>query len=306
MVIHKKVDYRQSPEDREFLVKQLKSLKEGAVVLHTCNRVEYYGGTGGVAEDTARHLFRLVSGLESIFIGETFIQGQVKEAYQEAASQWKLDASLHRLFQWALLTGKRVRTETNLSRGAMSHSQAVVEIIKAKVPDYTSKRFAFIGVNKINKTIMNFLKGNINSSFVLCNRTFEKALELEKHYNCNAFKLDHLKSALLQTDIVISATSAPHTIIKPEHIPSEHPLIIFDLAVPQDVDEEVQKLTGVDYYGLQKIEQQVNNNIAGREDEVIKASLIIEDEIIRFMEYQNKYYNRVVLKNEEHKQYQHS
>ncbi|HEX3006659.1 MAG TPA: hypothetical protein VHO90_03485, partial [Bacteroidales bacterium] len=142
--------------------------------------------------EVTRHLFRLVSGLESFFVGETFIQGQVKNAYQQAASKYKLDSSLHQLFQWAFLTGKRVRTKTALSRGAMSHSQAVVEIIKADVEKYQNARFAFVGINKMNKTIMNFLKGSLNSSFVLCNRNYEKALELEKSYHCQAFRLDHL------------------------------------------------------------------------------------------------------------------
>ncbi len=288
MVYHRKADYNRTGAEREFLQRQIKASGEKGVMLQTCNRAEFYGGNGMVPEVIARHLFRLICGLESVFLGETFIQGQVKEAYQQAAAKQQLDSSLHRLFQWAFLTGKRVRTETSLSRGAMSHSHAVVEIIKQQVEDYQHKRFAFIGINKMNRTIMNFLKANIHNTFVLCNRSFDKALELEQQFNCTAYRLDHLKVAMEQTDIVISATSAPHAIIKSEHIPQNRPLVLFDLAVPADADEEVQSHANIQYFNLKRIEKQVNGNREVRAGEVRKAEAIIGEEIARFMEYQNR------------------
>jgi glutamyl-tRNA reductase len=288
MITLQKVDFLDSPEERLRLTSYLKKNETPGIFLQTCNRVEFYSGKGFIPHDVTRHLFRLVSGLESFFVGETFIQGQVKNAYQQAASKYKLDSSLHQLFQWAFLTGKRVRTKTALSRGAMSHSQAVVEIIKADVEKYQNARFAFVGINKMNKTIMNFLKESLNSSFVLCNRNYEKALELEKSYHCQAFRLDHLANALKQSDIVISGTSAPHSIIRKEHISSDRTLAIFDLAVPSDVDIEVQNMAHIKYYGLSRIEQQVNGNKAVRVEEMLKAEVIIEDEINRFIRYQEK------------------
>lgn len=296
MIYHKKADYKNDSSERERLLKQVKASGEPGVLLQTCNRVEFYSGNGFVPEEATRHLFRLVSGLESVFIGESFIQGQVKQAYQQAAGKYSLDSSLHRLFQWAFLTGKRVRTETALSRGAMSHSHAVVEIIKGQVNDYEQKRFAFIGINKMNRTIMNFLKGNVHNAFVLCNRSFDKAVELEHQFNCKAFRLDHLKVALEQSDIVISGTSAPHAIIKKEHISQNKPLILFDLAVPCDADDEVQTLSTIQYFNLKRIEQQVNGNRAVRAGEIKKAELIIEQEFERFMEYQNRYFFNKQLK----------
>ncbi|NJK98234.1 MAG: hypothetical protein HC905_27955 [Bacteroidales bacterium] len=269
-------------------------------MIHTCNRTEFYHGHGKVPPETVTYLFRLVSGLESVFIGETFIQGQVKESYQVSASAWELSSSLHRLFQWAFLTGKRVRTETGLSRGAMSHSHAVVEIIKSQIPQYQNMRFAFIGINKMNRTIMNFLKGNVNKAFVLCNRNFDKATEFESLFNCKAFKLDHLKMALELSDIVISGTSAPHSIIRKEHIPENKLLSIFDLAVPCDADAEVRDLSHITYFDLKKIEAQVNGNKTIRAGEVLKAEAIINEEVRRFMEYQNRKYfvaNKSIISN---------
>ncbi len=288
MIQFKKADYKIRNNDREHLLSQMKSSGEPGVLIHTCNRVEFYSGKGLVPDQIIYHLFRLISGLDSVFIGETFIQGQVKEAYQQASSKYKLDSAIHRLFQWAFLTGKRVRTETALSRGAMSHSQAVVEIIKELVTGYQNKRFAFVGINKMNRTIMNFLKDNVQDSFLLCNRNFEKALELGNQINCKAYKLDHLKSALGQADIIISGTSAPHAIIRKEHIAANHSLLIFDLAVPNDVEPEVQTLPEITYYGLKQIENQVNGNKAIRIEEIQKAEMIIEEEVKRFLEYQDR------------------
>ena len=92
------------------------------IFLKTCNRSEIYYGEGEVPDEVARHLFRVVSGLESAIVGERAVQGQVKEAYYTAKAQRPLTAELHRLFQSALQVGKRVRNETEISHGAVSHS----------------------------------------------------------------------------------------------------------------------------------------------------------------------------------------
>lgn len=292
MIQLEKYDFRDNAEHREALIKRVKKASEPGVLIHTCNRVEFYKGQGEVPHWVANHLFRVVSGLESFFVGETFIQGQVKEQYYKSFEAQKIDASLHRLFQWALRTGKRVRTETALSRGAMSHSQAVVEIIRNTIPDYTAKRFAFIGINKLNKTIMNFLKGNTNHSFLLGNRTFGKALELENQFNCKAFMLNHLKDALQQSDVVITATSAPHSIIKPKHLPCDRLLTIFDLAVPQDVDPLIQENSLVNYFNIKKIEDQVARNKMVRTEEITKAEEIIDEELKSFLAHNQAFLSR--------------
>jgi glutamyl-tRNA reductase len=299
--MHKKTDYRDGDLARELFLKELKKEARDGIMVHTCNRVEFYSGEGLVSKETICHLFRLVSGLESVFKGETFIQGQVKEAYQVAAQKYKLSSSLHRVFQWAFLTGKRVRTETSLSRGAMSHSHAVVEIIKEQSPGYENKRFTFIGINKMNRTIMNFLKNNVHNSFLLCNRSFDKALEMENQFNCKAYRLDHLKKALEHSDILISGTSAPHAIDKKEHLPAVASLTIFDLAVPADIDPEVRTNPSIKYFSLKEIENQVNGNKAIRSGEIEKAEVIIAQEVGRFLEYQDKrhqFSGKTILKTE--------
>ena len=128
------------------------------IFLKTCNRSEIYYGEGEVPDEVARHLFRVVAGLESAIIGERAVQGQVKEAYYTAKDQRPLTAELHRLFQSALQVGKRVRNETEISHGAVSHSLAALEIIEDGNIDLKDARITIIGVNKLTADILKFLQ----------------------------------------------------------------------------------------------------------------------------------------------------
>ena len=133
MIQYKSINHQNtSLTDREDYFKQLDLDAVGpSVLLQTCNRVELYYGDGDVPDAVARHLFRVVCGLESAIIGERAIQGQVKEAYVTARDSGnKLSAGLHKLFECALQIGKKVRTETQISQGAVSHSLAAIEIIE--------------------------------------------------------------------------------------------------------------------------------------------------------------------------------
>ena len=130
MIAYKSINQQNfSLEEREAYFHALKK-QEGAVLLQTCNRVELYYGEGDVPDDVARHLFRVTAGLESALIGERAVQGQVKDSYQEAQRQYHLPAEIHKLFTCALQVGKRVRTETEISQGAVSHSLATIEIME--------------------------------------------------------------------------------------------------------------------------------------------------------------------------------
>ena len=129
-----KIGTEKSIAERELFLSAVKGRgKEAGVLLQTCNRVEWYRGNGPISDGIAKHLFRVVSGLESSIVGETAIVNQVKLAYREAAERNALDKSLHKLFQTAFFVGKLVRKETRISEGAMSHSQAVVQMLLNRV-----------------------------------------------------------------------------------------------------------------------------------------------------------------------------
>ncbi|MDR1682217.1 MAG: hypothetical protein LBS25_02355, partial [Candidatus Symbiothrix sp.] len=127
------------------------------ILLSTCNRMELYRGEGETPEHIIRHLYRVAAGLESSLIGERAIQGQLKQAYQSAMEKYRLSPQLNRLFQSAIHTGKRVRTETKIATGAVSHSQVTVEILKQEKIDLNKKIVGIIGVNKLTEDILKFL-----------------------------------------------------------------------------------------------------------------------------------------------------
>lgn len=255
------------------------------ILLSTCNRIEFYWGEGEVPYDITNHLYRVVSGLESSIIGEKAIQGQVKLAYKTACENYRLSGSLHQLFQRAICTGKRVRNETKISSGAVSHSQAVIDIIKKKGYNLKDKRITIIGINKLNEDIMKFLQRNGAYNILLSNRNIDKANDFAKQYKCSTAPLNSKRDFLKQTDILISTTSAPHTIIKANDLPKENQILAFDLAFPRDIEESVGELSNVELLNLENIEKFAISNIEMRKSEINKAEIIISEEIDKLYQW---------------------
>jgi len=269
--------------DRERFFNELR-LPENTphVLLQTCDRIELYWGDGAVSEQIAHHLFSVVSGLDSSLVGECAIQGQVKNCYQDAAAKHKLSGSLHKLFQTALSVGKRVRTESAISQGAISHSQAVIEcLIQEQIP-LKNALITMLGINKLNEDIIKFLQAKGAMSIFLGNRYFEKAEDMAAKYECKAFRFDEMKSFMEYTDVLIAATSAPHAIVRPEHISSNQKILILDLAFPRDVDEQVGEMPNVTLYNLEDIKQRVDQNLASRQQKMKLALEIIDEEVAKF------------------------
>ena len=290
MVTYKSVNFKQfTLSEREKFNQSLSaSDAEPKVLLQTCSRVEQYSGSGEVNQEVVRYLFRLVSGLESSFIGETAIQGQVKNAYIDAAGKYQLSASLHKLFQTALRVGKRVRSESALSRGAMSHSQATIELLVRENIELENSIITIIGVNKLNEDIIRFLHAKGAYSIFLSNRSYDKAEELATKYKCSSFRLDDKRDFISFSDVIISATSAPHIIIRPEHISADKKLLILDLAFPRDVDETIGVLPNVRLFNLDDINGRLSENVDARKKEVELAMQIINEEVTKFCSQINK------------------
>lgn len=289
MIQYKSINHNNTSLDqREEYFKNLSSSTEPSVLLQTCNRVELYYGDGDIPDSVARHLFRVVSGLESAIIGERAVQGQVKEAYQAAMqSGQKLPASIHKLFECALRVGKRVRNETQISHGAVSHSLAAIEIIEQHNIDLHNARITIVGVNKLTADIIKFLINKGAKLVFLANRTEEKARQMAEPFGIEIFALDKKHDFLPQTDILISATSAPNYIIDATDLAfvnQNRPMLAIDLAFPRDIDPEANNIDGLTLYNLHDVEQQVRNNIQVRTDEVQKAEIVIEESICELHE----------------------
>jgi glutamyl-tRNA reductase len=254
------------------------------VFLQTCNRKELYFGTGDVAPETARHLFRVVTGLESAITGEQAVQGQVKEAYYSAKELRPLSAEMHKMFQWALQVGKRVRHTTEISHGAVSHSLAALEILDALHTDWKHTRITLIGVNKLTTDILKFLQNKGAGLLFLANRSREKAEALAAPMGIGVYSLEEKQTFLAESDVVISATSAPHLIIYKGDVPEEKHLVAIDLAFPRDIDAALGELPGVQLFNIADVEQRVRGNLEVRQQEVKRAEEIIEEEIVHLMQ----------------------
>ena len=279
MIAYKSINQQNtSLEAREAYFQGL-HVERGAVLLQTCNRVELYYGDGDVPDDVARHLFRVTAGLESALIGERAVQGQVKESYQQAQLQYRLTAEMHKLFSCALEVGKRVRTETEISQGAVSHSLAAIEILQQEQVDLSQSRITIIGVNKLTSDILKFLKNKGARMVFLANRSQMKAHQLADPLGISVFELHDKQRFLADTDILISATSAPHAVIDATDIPAGKKLLAIDLAFPRDIDPSVGRLPNVRLYNLSDVERRVRENISVRKSEVVRAEAIIEEEI---------------------------
>jgi glutamyl-tRNA reductase len=262
------------------------------VRLSTCNRTELYWGENETPEHIVRHLYRVASGLESALTGERAIQGQLKQAYYEALAKYHLSSQLNRLFQSAIHTGKRVRTETKISEGAVSHSQVTVELLKRTYTDLNNKVVGIIGVNKLTEDILKYLASRHAVNIFLSNRNLAKAETLAKQYNGTAMSLHNKRSMLEFTDVLICATSAPHVIIKKEDIPADKEIMIFDLAFPRDVEESAGQMENVTLFNLEQVERFAKGNMSLRTKEIRKAEQIIEEEIAKFHEWQSYVYVR--------------
>ena len=249
------------------------------VFLRTCNRAEIYYGDGEVSYEAANHLFRIVSGLESAIIGERAVQGQVKNAYTMASSRSKLPAEMHKLFQAALAAGKRVRSETDISHGAVSHSLAALEIISDEGVNLAEAHIAIIGVNKLTADILKFLHNKGAKMVYLANRSQQKAHDLADPLGIEVCQLKDKKKFLADADILISATSAPHIIIYKQDLREDKPLLAIDLAFPRDIDSAIGELPNVHLYNIRDVERKVRANLDIRETEVAKAEVIIAEEL---------------------------
>lgn len=275
-------------KEREAFLKGFEADRTTAhVLLSTCNRIEIYWGEGNAPETVVRHLYKVAAGLESSLTGERAIQGQLKQAYLRACETYRLSPALHRLFQTAIHTGKRVRTETRIAEGAVSHSQVTVEILKQEIPDFKHKIIAVIGVNKLTEDIVKFLVARQATNIFLSNRNFGKAQDMASRYNGTAISLDDKRLLLQFADVLICATSAPHLIIHPEDIPGDRDLLIFDLAFPRDVSEEVAAFSRVKLFNLEDVERFAKKSISLRHNEICKAEQIINEEIAKYYQWQS-------------------
>lgn len=239
-------------------------------------------------EEAARHLFSVAAGIDSMVLGETQILGQVRDALDLAAARGAVGSMLSALFQRALAAGKRARTETAISRSAVSVSHAAVELARGVVGDLASSTVLLVGAGEMGELAARNLTDNGAGALLVVNRSWDKAEELANRYGGVAVPWDDIGAALERADIVISSTASPVPVIEPGLVRPAmvrrrgRPLMIVDIAVPRDVDPAVGSIEGVHLYDIDDLQSVVKGNLKEREREVAAVEAIVQEEVAAF------------------------
>jgi len=237
----------------------------------------------------AGHLFRVAGGLDSMVLGESEVQGQVRAAGQMAREEGALGPLLDRLFRQAIAAGARVRRETQIATGPMSVSSLAVDIARRALPDLGSRRVLLVGAGRMGASTGRALRRNGASHITVANRTLSAARELASQLGGRAVGLDALAEELPRADMIVCSTDAPFAIVRPDAVARalaarpERPLVLIDLAVPRDVEPEVASVTGAVLFDIDDIERAMKENLAGRRRELVPAEAIVADEVSRFL-----------------------
>jgi glutamyl-tRNA reductase len=313
-------------QEENNLLASLRSLSGVGEVLYlsTCNRVEiiasvgeredavknlsdFLASSGGLTEaeaasciykcydeEAVRHIFRVAASLDSLIMGETQILGQVKDAYRQALAQNATGVVLNRLMHCSFRAAKRVRSETAIAVNPVSVSFAAVELAKKIFGTLASKKILLIGAGEMAELTGTHLIGNGAEEIIVANRSLSQASLLAEKFHGEAVSLDALEAKLIEADIVISSTGAPAYIITADLIRKIHHqrrnrlLFLIDIAVPRDIDPAASSLENVYLYNIDNLQDIVDENMNVRKKEAIKAELIVDEEITRYVSWQKE------------------
>jgi len=282
----------------------------GGVLLSTCNRTEFYlvgdedrvtnavwdllgerlergaaaHAYGYIARDrdAVRHLYRVSSGLDSMILGESQIQGQVRDAWE--ASRAQAGPVLHRLFQSALHVGARIRTETALGMGTASAASAAVAVAGKIFGDLAGRTALILGAGDMAELAATCLTDVGVRVTLVANRTHDRARVVAERLDARALTLEEAWPHFATTDIVLCSTAAPHAVVTWERVGAViggrrgRPLCILDLAVPRDVDPAIAQLENVFLYDIDDLQTVAAQATARRHEEVPAAERIVEEE----------------------------
>jgi glutamyl-tRNA reductase len=310
---------QEQKEAVRFVIDEMEA--NGCLILSTCNRTELYSSGRQPGQSTVEirkwlnslkdcseftdieltyelsgvaaveHFFKVLAGVDSQIIGEQQIAGQVKESYDQSHALQATDALINKLFNFAMQAKKKVHNETFLSDGTVSVSFAGVELARKIFSNLENKSVVLIGAGKTAElAAYHFQESGVNRIHVV-NRTYQKAVELAEKFGGDAFGLAQIEEALMQADIVISATSGTdyvvtRDLIRPIARKRNHkPLFLIDLAIPRDIDPAIDGLNSVFLYNLDDLNEIVKANLEKRKKEIPKCLKIIGEFVEEFQQW---------------------
>ncbi|MCX7918557.1 MAG: glutamyl-tRNA reductase [bacterium] len=299
-----------------------------AVILTTCNRVEIYIVADATVSEmihttkqflaefhqipishfalnlyihhgngAVRHLFRVAASLDSMVLGEAQILGQVKEAYELAKKTGNTGFMLNTVFQRAFNVAKEIRSKTDIGKGAVSISSVAVELARKIFGELSNRSVMIIGAGEMSEHTLRHLVDAGASSVIVSNRNYERAVKLAAAYRGQAERFDTCFNRMVDVDIVISSTGSPRFIIRKEDMlpvmraRKHKPIFLIDIAVPRDIDPQVESLDNVYLYNIDHLQQVANNNRALRQQELAKCEAIIDKEVQEF----NQWYHALAV-----------
>ncbi len=293
-----------------------------ALILSTCNRVEFYliveedafrgqevvldlfkgqfqiqeGGWEDLfyqcdIHKAIAHLFRVTSGMDSMVIGEPQIAGQVKDAYREAVQEESVGVVLNRLLEKSFSVSKRVRTETELASRAVSVSYVAVELARKIFGELSQRTAMLAGAGEMAELAAKHLAANGIARILVASRAMENAQRLARDFEGRAVPLDSLHQHLSEIDILICSTAAPTYILQMDQVRDilrsrkHRPIFLIDIAVPRNIDPRVNELENVYLYDMDDLQHVLKTNMEERRKELKKAEEIVQEEVRQFLHW---------------------
>lgn len=290
-------------------------IADEAVILSTCNRVEIYAATSlepaaAFAElkrflatrhdcrdslthelytlgepQSVAHLFRVACGLDSMVLGETEILGQLKRAYEMAFQHGHTGRRLNKTFQRAFNVAKHIRTETSIQRGSISVASVAVELAEKIFASLKDRRVMVIGAGETGEKTARALVSRGAGSIVVVNRSHDRAVALAGELGGRAAPFEDWLKEFEQIDIAISGTSATQPILDRAKLEplmklrKNRPLLLIDIAVPRDIDPEVNLMSNVYLFNIDDLQAVANDHLQQRKEEVARCEAIIQEKV---------------------------
>jgi glutamyl-tRNA reductase len=239
-------------------------------------------------ENAVRHLFRVACSLDSMVIGEPQILGQVKSSYLAARSAGAIRGHLDKVLQRAFVVAKRVRSETQIGSSSVSIASVAVELAKKIFGSLEGRKILLVGAGKMSEQAARHLMSQGAASVLVANRTYERAEQLAHRFGGRAIGFDDLYASADQADIIITSTGAARPVFRREH--AQHflqlrrgrPMFFIDIAVPRDVDPEVNKLDGIFLYDIDDLQSVAGSHMKERSREAEFAEAMILAEVDKY------------------------
>jgi glutamyl-tRNA reductase len=221
-------------------------------------------------------------------VGEPQILGQVKESYVAARSAGAVGTELERLLQSTFSAAKRVRAETQIGASSVSIASVAVDLARKIFGSLEGKRVLLVGAGKMSELAARHLMQQGAGSLLIANRTQERAVRLAQQFNGHVIRFEDLEARADEADILITSTGSPEFLFRTPHAQRflhrrrNRPMFFIDIAVPRDIDPEINRLDGIFLYDIDDLQSVAASNLADRGSAARRAEAILEQELLRY------------------------